>query len=157
MCFAAGIFTFPFRSRQRIAFSALVSTASGRAKSILDEAFAPCAADALTFAFPADAEAWRRKARLYLENGFLPLALHAILHEAPDPIPPTVAPAFLSRILDRALAKSLDDRYQSCSEVLAEVALLEAAGNTTPEVSQRLLARLRPFLGPEKRRGINTS
>jgi serine/threonine protein kinase len=51
----------------------------------------------------------------------LPLALHAILHEAPAPFTSTEAPEPLARVLMKALEKSPDARYQTCADVLADL------------------------------------
>src|SRR3954467_15249852 len=47
----------------------------------------------------------------------LPLALQAILHDAPALLSGAEAPEPLSRVLLKALDKSPDARYQSCEEV----------------------------------------
>lgn len=51
----------------------------------------------------------------------LPLALHAILHEAPAPLAPSEAPEPLARVLFKALEKSPHVRYQTCGTFLADL------------------------------------
>ena len=56
----------------------------------------------------------------------LPEALHAILHEMPAPLPPELAPAPLAHLLERALDKSPDARYQTCGELLCDLAQIQS-------------------------------
>jgi len=51
----------------------------------------------------------------------LPLALHAILHEAPAPLASSEAPEPLARVLFKALEKSPHVRYQTCGTFLADL------------------------------------
>jgi serine/threonine-protein kinase len=56
----------------------------------------------------------------------LPETLHAILHQLPPPVSPDVAPAALGRVLERALEKSPCDRYQTCAELLQDLAQIQS-------------------------------
>ena len=55
------------------------------------------------------------------EGRNLPEVLQAVLQEAPAPIADAEAPGALARIIDKALRKSSDDRYQTCAEALSEL------------------------------------
>jgi serine/threonine-protein kinase len=57
----------------------------------------------------------------------LPLALQAILNEEPAPLSAAEAPDALARILRQALAKSPDQRYQTCREVLIDLRQVAAS------------------------------
>lgn len=59
--------------------------------------------------------------RAPFEAKTLPLALQAILHEAPAPLSPADAPEPVATVLLKALEKSPDARYQTCAEVLADL------------------------------------
>jgi len=56
----------------------------------------------------------------------LPLALQAILHEMPAPLSVSEAPDPLARVILRALEKSPDARYQTCAEILPDLARVKA-------------------------------
>jgi serine/threonine protein kinase len=56
----------------------------------------------------------------------LPQTLHAILQEAPAPIAFADAPPVLARVLYRALEKSPDARYQTCADVLRDLARVKS-------------------------------
>jgi serine/threonine-protein kinase len=51
----------------------------------------------------------------------LPAVLQALLQGAPTPLTRAEAPEALARIVDKALRKSPDDRYQTCAEVLVDL------------------------------------
>jgi eukaryotic-like serine/threonine-protein kinase len=51
----------------------------------------------------------------------LPRTLLALLSDEPAPITETPVPEELRRVLSRAFAKSPDDRYQHCAEVLSDL------------------------------------
>lgn len=51
----------------------------------------------------------------------LPRTLQALLHEDPPPIDEGTVPPALVRVLLKGLAKDLTRRYQSCSEILADL------------------------------------
>lgn len=55
----------------------------------------------------------------------LPLTLHAVLHAVPAPLSADEAPAALAAVLLKALAKHPDARYQTCAEVLADLARVQ--------------------------------
>jgi serine/threonine protein kinase len=55
----------------------------------------------------------------------LPAALDAILTRSPHPLTEAEAPGPLTGILQKALEKSPDDRYQTCAEVLADLRRVE--------------------------------
>jgi serine/threonine protein kinase len=59
--------------------------------------------------------------RAPFEAKSLPLALDAILNDAPAALSTAEAPELLARVLLKALEKSPDARYQSCAEILAEL------------------------------------
>jgi eukaryotic-like serine/threonine-protein kinase len=59
--------------------------------------------------------------RAPFETKTLPLALQAILHEAPAPLSASEAPERLARVLLKALEKSPDARYQTSADVLADL------------------------------------
>ena len=54
------------------------------------------------------------------------LALQAIMHESPAPLSGSEAPAPLARVLWHALEKSPDARYQTSSEVLADLRQIQS-------------------------------
>jgi len=56
----------------------------------------------------------------------LPQTLHAILHEATAPIAFADAPPVLARVLYKALEKSPDARYQTCADVLRDLARVKS-------------------------------
>ena len=63
--------------------------------------------------------------------------LQALLHEDPAPIPETEAPAVLSRVLFKALAKAPDARYQNCSTMNADLrTVLDSLKDTVGTVRQ---------------------
>ncbi len=51
----------------------------------------------------------------------LPRTLQALLYDEPAPITETPVPDALRRVLSKAMAKSPDDRYQHCAEVLRDL------------------------------------
>jgi len=51
----------------------------------------------------------------------LPRTLQALLSDEPAPITETPVPEELRRVLSKAFAKSPDDRYQHCAEVLSDL------------------------------------
>ena len=56
----------------------------------------------------------------------LPQTLHAILHEPTAPIAFADAPPVLARVLYKALEKSPDARYQTCADVLRDLARVKS-------------------------------
>ena len=70
----------------------------------------------------------------------LPRTLQALLHEDPPAITDTSIPPLLVRILSKGLSKDLGRRYQSCSEVLADLP-------RTTHRARRGLQRLAAFAG----------
>jgi serine/threonine protein kinase len=61
----------------------------------------------------------------------LPMTLHAILHETPQPLSPADAPEALARVLFKALEKAPGTRYQSCAGFLADLRHTASALVTT--------------------------
>lgn len=59
--------------------------------------------------------------RAPFEAKTLPMALHAVMHQAPLRLSAAEAPGDLARVLARALEKSPDARYQTCAEVLTDL------------------------------------
>jgi serine/threonine-protein kinase len=57
--------------------------------------------------------------RAPFEGRNLPEVLQAVLHDMPAPMAAAEAPEALARVIDRALRKLPDDRYQTCAEVLS--------------------------------------
>ena len=51
----------------------------------------------------------------------LPLALQAVVHDAPTPLTELNVPEPLARVLHRALQKSPGARYQTCAEILGDL------------------------------------
>ncbi len=51
----------------------------------------------------------------------LPRVLHGVLHDDPPPLGDHEAPEALRRVLQKALAKQPDARYQSCDEMLVDL------------------------------------
>jgi serine/threonine protein kinase len=51
----------------------------------------------------------------------LPRTLHALLYDEPAPITETPVPDELRHVLSRAMAKSPENRYQHCAEVLTDL------------------------------------
>ena len=89
----------------------------------------------------------------------LPRLLHAVIHDEPAPIREEEAPAALSRIVMKTLAKDPDDRFQQCDDVLRELERVRRiADGTTHRIGQAALARYRQVLQVvEERRTLGHS
>jgi serine/threonine-protein kinase len=86
----------------------------------------------------------------------LPKVLQAIIHEPPQPLTDDEAPEALRRILARALAKSPEERYQTCAELRAD---LERVRRTVTAAISRVVRaardRYRQIVGiVEERRAL---
>src|SRR5439155_1634492 len=55
------------------------------------------------------------------ESTHLPKVLHAVIHNDPPPLTDDQAPEALRRVILKALAKAPDERYQRCSDLLADL------------------------------------
>ncbi|MGH9201985.1 MAG: serine/threonine-protein kinase [Vicinamibacterales bacterium] len=83
----------------------------------------------------------------------LPRTLHALLNNDPEPITETTVPAALWRVLSKALAKSPDNRYQHCAEVLADLTDVRRSLEEPPRSGSGVPGGLRGP-APELRRRI---
>lgn len=77
--------------------------------------------------------------------------LYGIVHEAPPPLGPTAAGPFtarLQRVIDHALAKSVDERYATAGEMAADLAEIRASipSSTLPPRETATLAAARQAL-----------
>ena len=70
----------------------------------------------------------------------LPKVLQAIIHESPQPLTDDEAPEPLRRILARGLAKSPEERYQTCAELRAD---LERVRRTVTGATSRVVRAAR--------------
>jgi len=77
----------------------------------------------------------------------LPRVLHAVLHEDPAPLTEADGPESLRQIINKALSKAPDQRYQQCADMLAD--LKRAARSyegATHRMAQAALDRYRQIL-----------
>lgn len=65
--------------------------------------------------------------QLPFKRGNMPATLHAIVHEPAPPLQQVAPqlPAYLQPVIDRALAKQPDNRYQSVDQLLTEIRTLQ--------------------------------
>jgi hypothetical protein len=85
----------------------------------------------------------------------LPTVLRAVLHEDPPPITDDESPTVLRRIVMKCLAKSPDERYQQCADVLKELEQVRrTSDNTSHRIAQAALDRYRLILGVIEERRV---
>jgi predicted Ser/Thr protein kinase len=74
----------------------------------------------------------------------LPQVLRAVVHDDPPPLAEAQAPAALSRVVMKALAKAPADRYQQCADMLRDLQnVRRVAEGTTHRIGQAALERYR--------------
>jgi tetratricopeptide (TPR) repeat protein len=139
---ASGIFfTFPLAELEALRDEpreALVERlgAARRARRLTT---ALAAADALTHRYGDEAASWRAKSELYLEHGFLPLALHAIKRAL------TLAPDDLDTGLQFAAVLELLDQLEDAIAVVAAAQARAPQSARPPAMLASLYEKLERF------------